>query len=133
MLRGVRGDLGDFGVFIGKDWTAFSGEPPLIFGKIIGALGDFGVLEVDFLLFGDFAAAVVDFLVDFDPLPEGVFVVLGDFRGFLPLEREPADFLLLLDEVSRDVGRAFLVGEEPELEALVADELAGVMNGSRLA
>lgn len=74
------------------------------------------------------------FLVDFALLPEGVFGVLGDFRGFLPLEgREVADFLLLLDEeVSREVGRAFL-GEEPELEALVAEELAGVMNESRLA
>lgn len=91
-------------------------------------------MEVDFLLLGDFGAAVDVFLVDFAPLPEGIFGVLGDFRGFLPLEgREPADFLLLLDEeVSREVGRAFL-GEEPELEALVAEELAGVMNESRLA
>ena len=91
-------------------------------------------MEVDFLLLGDFGTVVADFLVDFDPLPvEGVFGVLGDFRGFLPLEvREPADFLLLFDEVSRDVGRGFL-GEEPELEALFAEELAGVMNESRLA
>ena len=125
--------MGDLGIFTGKGWPAFSCELPLIFGKIIGALGDFGVLEVDFLLLGDFGAAVVDFLVDFDPLPEGVFGVLGDFRGFFPLEvRVPADFLLLFDEVSRDVGRGFF-GEEPELEALFAEELAGVMYESRLA
>lgn len=127
--------MGDFGVFADAAFIAFSGELPLIFGKTIGALGDFGVLEVDFLLLGDFGAAVVDFLVDFDPLLEGVFGVLGDFRGFLPLEgREPADFLLLLDaEVSREVGRAFL-GEGPELGVLfAAEELAGVMKVSRLA
>lgn len=127
--------MGDFGVFTGPVWMGFSGELPLTFGKIIGALGDFGVFEVDFLLLGDLGAAVVDFLVDFAPLPEGVFGVLGDFRGFLPLdEREPADFLLFLDvEVSRVVGRAFL-GEDPELEAFfAAEELAGVMNESRLA
>ena len=131
MLRGVRGDLGDFGVFTRAAWAAFSGELPLIFGKITGALGDFGVLEVDFLLLGDLGVAVLDFLVDFAPRP-GVFGALGDFRGFLPLEG--ADFLLRLEaEVSREVGRAFF-GEAPELEALfVAEELAGVMNESRLA
>jgi hypothetical protein len=124
--------LGDFGVFTD---AAFSGELPLILGKITGALGDFGVLEVDFLLLGDLGVAVVDFLVDFAPLPDGVFGALDDFRGFLPLEvREPADFLLRLEaEVSREVGRAFF-GEIPELEVLfAAEELAGVMNESRLA
>lgn len=132
LLRGVRGDLGDFGVLAGTAWAAFSGKPPLIFGKITEALGDFGVLEVDFLLLGDLGVAVLDFLVDFAPRPEGVFEALGDFRGFLPLEE--ADFLLRLEaEVSREVGRAFF-GEAPELVALVvAEELAGVMNESRLA
>ena len=124
--------MGDFGDLAVNGWTAFLGEPSLlIFGKIIGALGDFGVLEVNFLPLGDFEVAVDDFLVDFVPLPEGVFDFLGDFRGFLLPKREPADFLLL-DEVSRVVGRAFFEGD-PELETVVADKLGGVTKESRLA
>lgn len=87
-------------------------------------LGDFGVLVDDFLLLGD----LIDFLADFEPLPEGVF---GDFRDFLA----EVDDLLLDDDVSRDVGRAFFRGD-PELKASVAketDEPEGDINDSRLA
>ena len=118
----------------------FSGELPDTFGKIKGALGgfrvlgDFGVLGVfvvDFLFLGDLVAEVA-FLVDFEPRPDGV---LEDFRGFFALDKDRDDFRRL-DEVSREVGRAFLPGEEPELEAVFAmetDEPEGVANDSRLA
>ena len=143
LLRGVCGDFGDFGIFAGRGGcVTFSGELPGTFGKIkeealgdFRVLGDFGVLGVfvvDFLFLGDLVPGVA-FLVDFEPRPDGV---LADFRGFFVLDKDSDDFRRL-DVVSREVGRAFLPGEEPELEAVFVieptDEPEGVANDSRLA
>ena len=141
LLRGVCGDFGDFGVLVGRGGcVTFSGELPGTFGKIKEALGDFialdefgvlGVFVVDFLFLGDLVAEVA-FLVDLEPRPDGV---LGDFCGFFALDKDSDDFRRL-DVVSRDVGRGFLPGEEPELKAVFAmetDEPEGVANDSRLA